>query len=126
MKRQKLQKKIVNERKSGSLKTLLDAFQEELQSFKTHSYNIVHQYKEYRRCTKRLDERIIALHIDFSENYSCKLSTEIQAMHLELHGNRLLCIRESCILQKVINVLHLFTLTTNTGQMPFGLISCQC
>lgn len=52
-----------------------------MQSFKTHSYNIVHQYKEYRRCTKRLDERTIALQIDFSENYSCKFSTEIQAMH---------------------------------------------
>lgn len=77
----KITKKMVKEKKSGSLKTLLDAFQEELQNFKTHSYNILHQYKEYRRCTKNLDERTIALHIDFSENYSCKLSTEIQAMH---------------------------------------------
>ncbi|CAH2087708.1 unnamed protein product [Euphydryas editha] len=79
----KTMKKISKEKKTGTLEILMEAFQEELQNFKTHSYNIIHQYQEYRRCTKNLDEHTVALHIDFSENYTCKLSTEIQAMHFD-------------------------------------------
>lgn len=77
----KITKRIDKEKKSGTLKTLLDLFQEELNNAKIHFYNIYHQYKEYRRCIENLDECSVALHVDFSENYACKLSSEIQAMH---------------------------------------------
>lgn len=79
----KTTKRVDKESKTGSLKSLIDTFQDELQEFKIHSFNIIHQYKEYRRCTKNLDNRTIALHIDFSGNCSCKLAKEIQSMHFD-------------------------------------------
>lgn len=77
----KVTKKMLKERKTGTLQKLLQLFADELKQFKKHAYNIYHQYTEYQHCIKNLDDQSIAVHIDFSENYSCKLSTEIQAMH---------------------------------------------
>lgn len=77
----KVAKKIIKEKKVDTLQKLLQSFADELNHFKTHSYNIIHQYTEYQRCIRNLDDQSIAVHIDFSENYCCKLSTEIQSMH---------------------------------------------
>lgn len=79
----KTTKRVDKEIKTGSLNFLIDGFKKELEDFKVHSYNIIHQYKEYCRCTKNLNKHTIALHIDFSENYACKLAKEIQAMHFD-------------------------------------------
>lgn len=105
----KTTKKNVIEKKTGTLKILLDAFQEELTNFKIHSYNIVHQYKQYRKCIENLDDRTVVVHIDFSENYSCKLATEIQAMHFD--GSR----------QQIS--LHTGVLYTEKGHQSFASLS---
>lgn len=105
----KTTKKNEIEKKTGSLKMLLDAFQEELKNFKIHSYNIMHQYKQYRKCIENLDERTVVVHIDFSENYSCKLATEIQAMHFD--GSR----------QQIS--LHTGVLYTKKGYRSFASLS---
>ncbi|CAG4931257.1 unnamed protein product [Parnassius apollo] len=39
-------------------------------NFRTHVYNIRHQYKAYRQCIDGLTGTEVALHIDFSENYA--------------------------------------------------------
>lgn len=46
-----------------------------------HIFNIRSQYKTLRYLRKNLTQEEIVAHIDFSENYACKYSTEIQAMH---------------------------------------------
>nr|CAH7748308.1 unnamed protein product [Callosobruchus chinensis] len=64
-----------------TLKEVIQKFETELQNFKTHVYNIRHQYKAYRQCINGLTESEVALHIDFSENYACKYHSEVQSHH---------------------------------------------
>nr|XP_053618254.1 uncharacterized protein LOC128679821 [Plodia interpunctella] len=60
---------------------LIKKFEENLTVFKSHVFNIRNQYKSYRQCITGLTETEIALHIDFSENYTCKYHEEIQSVH---------------------------------------------
>lgn len=73
----KMEKKPVSE----SLGNLVQKFNIELSIIKKHIYNIKHQYNQYTSCIKNLKNIEVALHIDFSENYTCKLATEVQSMH---------------------------------------------
>lgn len=61
---------------------LLSQFQERLSRFKQHIFNIRWQYTAYRQIRETLKPDECMLHIDFSENYLCKYSQEIQAVHL--------------------------------------------
>lgn len=63
---------------------LTATFSKELIIFLTHLGNIRHQYQEIDALKKNLKENEILIHCDFSENWSCKLSTEIQALHFGL------------------------------------------
>lgn len=64
-----------------TIEEVIYKFERELQNFKTHIYNIRHQYKAYRQCIDGLTESEVALHIDFSENYACKYHSEVQSHH---------------------------------------------
>ncbi|XP_041718718.2 uncharacterized protein LOC121550503 [Coregonus clupeaformis] len=46
-----------------------------------HIHNIKHQYLSLRALKEKIDEDSIVLQIDFAENYMCKFSNEIQAVH---------------------------------------------
>lgn len=74
-------KKMVKEDKKGTVKELIQLFNSEMEKFKTHSFNVVHQYHQYKTCIKNLESNEIAIHIDFSENWVCKLNEEVQSMH---------------------------------------------
>lgn len=74
-------KMIVKQTKTGTVKDLISDFTKESIVFKKHWYNIRHQFKMHQRCLNMLDEESVAIHMDFSENYTCKLATEVQAMH---------------------------------------------
>ncbi|CAH0397863.1 unnamed protein product [Chilo suppressalis] len=86
-KKMKVTKNIKEEVKS-KVENLIDAFEETLKNFKRHVYNIKTQYKNYRACIDRLTEEEIALHVDFSENYNCKLHEEIQSHHFGSSRNQ--------------------------------------
>lgn len=60
---------------------LVSQFQERLSRFKQHIFNIRWQYTAYRQIRETLKADECMLHIDFSENYLCKYSQEIQAVH---------------------------------------------
>lgn len=77
----KTTKKVIKEKKTAPPQNLIYAFSQEWDQFKKHAYNIIHQYREYRRCLNNLDDHSVLFHIDYSENYGCKLGTEIQSMH---------------------------------------------
>lgn len=80
-------KKFSKQHKNGIVKTLVSEFQTELPSFKSHIYNWRHQQSEYLKCINGLQDNEIAILCDFSENYECKLGTEIQAMHFGASKN---------------------------------------
>ncbi|CAK1583097.1 unnamed protein product [Parnassius mnemosyne] len=73
--------KNIKEEKQSTVKSLIDVFKFQLQEFKRHVYYIKSQYRNYRACIDELSENEVALHVDFSENYSCKYFEEIQAYH---------------------------------------------
>lgn len=56
-------------------------FQERLLHFRRHVFNIKWQFDAYRELRRSLKHNESLLHIDFSENYSCKYSEEIQSVH---------------------------------------------
>ncbi|KAK6291241.1 hypothetical protein J4Q44_G00383610, partial [Coregonus suidteri] len=56
-------------------------FQERLLHFRSHVFNIKWQFDAYRELRRSLKHNESLLHIDFSENYSCKYSEEIQSVH---------------------------------------------
>lgn len=60
---------------------LLKKFYYDMCRFKKHVFNIRQQYIVYKDCKENLQQNEATLHIDFSENYVCKLATEIQAYH---------------------------------------------
>ena len=67
----------------GTLQQLQSRFSTEVQQFRKHVFNICHHYHVQhelrRRCQTESNECV--LHIDFSENYSCGYSSEIQSVH---------------------------------------------
>lgn len=79
-KKVKISKNVKNT-ETVTIRDLIKKFEEELKVFKSHVFNIKNQYKSYRQCVDNLTETEIALHVDFSENYACKYSEEIQSVH---------------------------------------------
>ncbi|XP_045774208.1 uncharacterized protein LOC123873410 [Maniola jurtina] len=77
----KTTKKMVKTVREGTIQDLINAFHSDMKNFLIHSYNISHQYKSYKFCIANLKDNETVIHIDFSENYTCKLHTEIQALH---------------------------------------------
>ncbi|KAG8176379.1 hypothetical protein JTE90_020165 [Oedothorax gibbosus] len=49
--------------------------------FLVHLMNISHQFKIFSKLKNEVSENEIILHIDCSENYCCKYSKEVQAVH---------------------------------------------
>uniref|UniRef100_A0A8D8WWA4 Uncharacterized protein n=1 Tax=Cacopsylla melanoneura TaxID=428564 RepID=A0A8D8WWA4_9HEMI len=65
----------------GTVSQLGQSFNDELSKFKKHVFNIKNQYKAYRTLKENLHDNETVIHIDFSENYMCKYSSEIQSFH---------------------------------------------
>ena len=49
--------------------------------FKRHWFVLQKQSKAFRVCKDQVKENECVVHVDFSENYNCKYSEEIQAVH---------------------------------------------
>lgn len=60
---------------------LAGEFHDGLLRFRRHVFNIRWQYRAYRQLRENLRNDECLLHVDFSENYSCKYSQEVQAVH---------------------------------------------
>jgi len=65
----------------SSLEELIEHFTCLLHRFKKHVFNIKQQFSFSRELKKTLSSNECIIHVDFSENYSCKYSSEIQAVH---------------------------------------------
>ncbi|MES9881945.1 MAG: hypothetical protein ABW185_13790 [Sedimenticola sp.] len=71
----------VKEEESGTLTTLADDIDKEMERGARHIFNIRHQYSALRQLRENLTDDDVVIHIDFSENYNCKYKTEIQSVH---------------------------------------------
>lgn len=52
-----------------------------LDKFAIHVYNIQHQFQRLKSLRESLTEKDVVIHIDYSENYSCKYSREVKDTH---------------------------------------------
>lgn len=86
---EKKTKRVQKILKSGELKELISTFEKELQQFKTHYFNISHQYNAYIYLIDNLCSNEMLIHCDFSENYITKGHTEIQAAHFGASQNQI-------------------------------------
>ena len=67
--------------KQDSVKNLCQVFEKDLVKLMPHQYRITHQYVAVKTIKTKMACDECVLQVDFSENYSCKAATEIQAMH---------------------------------------------
>lgn len=65
----------------GSLKCLIEEATEQFERYRKHTFNIVNQFRHGRLLRQIMKDDECIIHIDFSENYACKLTEEIQSMH---------------------------------------------
>lgn len=76
---------------------LVAQFQDRLFIFMKHLFNIHWEHNAYTNVRESLTAKDALIHIDFSENYSCKLSNEIQSVHFRDHISRCLSTLECFI-----------------------------
>lgn len=71
----------IKELKKGSVDELVNKFEDQLIRYKKYLFTIKNQYNYYRQKKQSIKERECIVHIDFSENYICKMSSEIHSTH---------------------------------------------
>lgn len=68
-------------KKLCKLNEAIELFKNELDKFLEHEFRILHQKTFMKNLTKNISNEEIVVLMDFSENYSCKYSTEVQSVH---------------------------------------------
>jgi hypothetical protein len=75
-------KRVVKQIQRGTSEELKQAFIHDFAAgFSIHVFNLRHQFREYKHIKESLRAEEAVLHVDFSENWTCKHATEIQACH---------------------------------------------
>jgi hypothetical protein len=74
----------LKENESGTLTTLVDDLQLDIERLARHQFNINHQFIMLKKLKETCKENELILHVDFSENYQCKYQEEIQSVHFGL------------------------------------------
>lgn len=72
---------VLLEKRHTSIEKLVELTQDHLSNFSRHIYNIKHQFERLRSLRETLTQNDVVIHIDYSENYSCKYSREIKETH---------------------------------------------
>ena len=71
----------VKESQTGPALTLIDRFEEQLTRNSKHIYRVFNQYEYFAKRKETMNEDECIVHVDFSENYVCGYSAEIQSVH---------------------------------------------
>ena len=71
----------VLDKRCGSSEELVQLVCQDLPSFRIHIYHIGHQFAKMNTLKKNLANNETVIHIDYSENYSCKYSREVKDIH---------------------------------------------
>lgn len=102
----------------------VDLLENDLKKYMIHLRNIEHQYLFVKNLKNNLSSEEMILHVDFSENYLCKYSREVQSFHFG--GSRLPLSLHTGIayLKKSEENVFKFsfsTLSTNTRHEPAAI-----
>ncbi|CAH0545902.1 unnamed protein product [Brassicogethes aeneus] len=73
--------KTIKEKKLSTKGEVLELLKESIKPFFLHVRNINHQFNAIQQIKEGLKEHDVLIHMDFSENYNCKYSEEIQSAH---------------------------------------------
>lgn len=73
--------KNIKEDRNEQAGIFIRRFESDLEAFKKHVFNIKTQFQNFRRCLEHIRPNECVLVADFSENYSCKYSQEVQSHH---------------------------------------------
>ncbi|XP_045199124.2 uncharacterized protein LOC123553489 [Mercenaria mercenaria] len=71
----------VKAKEKATIENLMEELESEMNKCCAHFFNIQHQYRSVTELKKRLTEKDVLIHIDFSENYTCKYESEVQSCH---------------------------------------------
>ncbi|XP_029905945.1 uncharacterized protein LOC115358209 [Myripristis murdjan] len=74
-------RKAFLEKRTSSIERLLALTAEHLPVFTIHMFNIKHQYLILKAMKDTLTDDAAAVHVDYSENYTCKYASEIKETH---------------------------------------------
>ena len=72
---------VAKVRKQLKSESMMNELTTSTNRMKVHIFNMQHQHEAYTKYIRALDDRSCVLHVDFSENYSCGYSREIQSAH---------------------------------------------
>ncbi|KAJ8720790.1 hypothetical protein PYW08_006255 [Mythimna loreyi] len=78
---EKLCQKTIKETVNTSKRQLKDHLLNNIERFMKHTCNMLHQFRVVKNIKTNMSVGEGLLHIDFSENYNCKYSSEIQSAH---------------------------------------------
>lgn len=79
---------MLKQTKTGTIQDLKVLFHKKLEALAIHQFNWVRQTEQFCELKQNLTAYEAVLHIDFSENYACKMNTAIQAYHFGGSQNR--------------------------------------
>nr|XP_049691735.1 uncharacterized protein LOC126053531 [Helicoverpa armigera] len=78
---EKLCQKTIKETVNTSKRQLMNHLLDNIERFMKHTCNMLHQFRVIKNIKINMSACEGLLHIDFSENYNCKYSSEIQSAH---------------------------------------------
>lgn len=109
--------------KHTSLETLNNEFQLELKKFKKHYFNVKTQYQAYRMYKENFKPFEVLIHIDFSENFACKLAEEVQMFHFGASRNQVTIHTGVMYLKKCekVMVISFATISPNLQHGPAAI-----
>jgi len=81
----------VKEKVEKPVREVLTLVDENTKDYLGHLHRTSHQHKTMKNLKENLGDNDLVVHVDFSENNSCKYAVGAQSVHL---GNRLLYIPE--------------------------------
>lgn len=111
----------VKEKVQYTLRNLLDETNATLASrICRHEFNISHQFNEIKNLKDNLNENECIVHIDFSENYACKMGEEVQGMHFGASRNQV-SLHTGVIYTKNNKPSSFCTLSPNTRHDPLAI-----
>lgn len=81
--------RTVKKKCSTTIDNFLEIFQSQSDAMLAHVQNIIHHYQTTSNMKQNLNENQALIHVDFSENYSCKYATEVQSVHFGASRNQI-------------------------------------
>lgn len=71
----------VKPEEKGTPQERIDNFHDQIWKYRPHVFNNTNQHRHHKLLKESLKENECFMHIDFAENYVCKMTSEIQSMH---------------------------------------------